>query len=187
MIDEAKIAFREIRKKLPLTATVVILIKTLQKTAFNKKKDEVEKQFLPIIHIYRHLLEKISKKEAIEVAGNIIVECGVLDISKSLPKLKKGEGLKEYLNLLKNSKYFRYSDYSIVEENDEEAKIIVKRCAYCNLFNKYNISELSPYLCKSDEVFFEKYNPNLSFILKKSIAKGDEFCEEIYRWRSSKV
>ena len=183
MLREALVAFDEISKQLGVKKAVMILSKTFIR--YIKKRsveDEIERQFLPLIYIHRYIMEKEGIDRAIQISGRIIVRCGAIDISRNIPKLKRGDGLKDYIEKLRRSKYFKYSKYHIVEQGKNFAKIIVKDCAYCNLFKKYGIEYLSPYLCMSDKEFFSKYHPKLKFILNKSIANGDEYCEEVYKW-----
>jgi hypothetical protein len=144
--------------------------------------NEVEMQFLPFIFLYKDLKKYLGKDKAVEVGGEIIARCGALDINLTIPKLRSNERMKDYINYLKNSKYFKYSDYNIIEESEDEVRIKVTKCIYCELFKKYEIFELAPYLCKSDEIFFSTYHPKIELILRRTIARGSKFCDEVYRW-----
>jgi len=183
VLREAIVAFDEISKQLGMRKAVLILSRTFIRYMKNRGvEDEIERQFLPLIYIHRDILREEGMDRAISISGRIIVRCGSIDISKNIPKLKRNDGLKDYIEKLRRSKYFKHSEYHIVEQRKNFVKIIVKNCVYCNLFKRYGIEYLSPYLCMSDKEFFSKYHPKLKFILNKSIANGDEYCEEVYKW-----
>lgn len=191
---QCKIAFNNIRKHFrfgkSLFLLIIIVYKSLIYYVFNyldknEKKINVELQLIPFIFLYSHLKKNLNPDKAKEIGGEILARCGALDIKLTIPNLRKNENLSDYINYLKKSKYFKLSSYNIIKEDVKEVKIKVTKCIYCELLKKYGVFELAEYLCKSDELFFKNYHPNIKFILNGSIAKGDKFCDETYKWNNS--
>lgn len=188
-LKEANIAFTELKEHTSWFTAVLLLLKTgyhiIANRLFGKEKsvNDIEEQFLPFIFLYRELKKNVDTKSAREIGGKIVAQSGVLDLTLTFPALQPDATLNDYLDVLKTSKYFQYSDYSIVDQTEDKVEIRVDRCGYCDVLAKYNMMELAPYVCESDKMFFEEYHPRLEFELKRSIASGDECCEEIYRWK----
>jgi hypothetical protein len=186
-LKQAKIAFTEIKKHLGFFISTYLILKMILKstikTKYYSESKEIEKQILPFIILYKDLEKRLDKKLVNKIGKEILTQCCVLDLILTFPKLNPNNGsLKEYLEILKNSKYFSYSNYKIVEESCDKARLIVTKCGYCEVLKKYELMELAPCLCKSDIIFFETYHPKLKFILEESIAKGDRTCKETYLW-----
>lgn len=193
---QGKIAFKELRKQLGFFSSLFLLYKMVykflnykilyrSKKIYNNKL--VELQLLPFIFLYADLKRSLDLNLAIETGGEILAKCGALDIALTLNKFHPDESLADYIRYLKKSKYFKQSRYHIVKEDNFEVKIKVTKCVYCELLKKHEIFELAPYLCKSDEIFFKNYHPNIKFILKSSIARGDKFCDETYQWKNNRL
>jgi len=194
-ILQTKISYIQLRKHLSILFTIFLLFKMFCKTIvyyisirLNRRKDnELVSNLMPFIFLYNDLKRYTRKDLGIKIGGNILTQCSVLDVSLTIPKLGSKAILTDFISLLKQSKYFKYSDYKIVKEEKYEVKIVVTKCIYCELLRQFNISELAPYLCKSDEIFLKNYHPKIRFILKSSIAKGDKYCDETYQWINSKI
>ncbi len=193
---QGKIAFKELRRQLGFFSSLLLLYEMVynslnynilhhSKKICNNKL--VELQILPFIFLYADLKKSLDSNLAIEIGGEILAKCGALDIALTLTKLRSDESLADYIRYLKKSKYFKQSSYHIIKEDNYEAKIKVTKCVYCELLKKHEMFELAPYLCKSDEIFFKNYHPNVKFILKSSIARGDKFCDETYQWKNNRL
>ena len=190
-LQQGTIAFLEVKKEMKMHSAFLILCKMTIKTCVYPERNllfkahryaSIERQFLPLIILYHDLKQCVDDKVALRICGAIIAKCGDVDIGFSLPPLQPDDDLSEFLTHLQQSKYFSISDYEVMEQDTYEVKIKVTTCGYCELLKRYNVFELAPFLCKSDEIFFSQYHPKLKFILKTSIAEGSKTCNEVYQW-----
>lgn len=139
------------------------------------------------IVIYRALLERMDKDEALKVVKKTIQESAIMQLYSLIPKIKREKILSIAKSKEEREKIltdivekFPNTDWELVEASETKFAYRILRCRLVELVNQTGHPELSDAFCPGDAIYFERYQPEIAFSRPKTIGYGDDCCEFIF-------
>jgi len=138
------------------------------------------------ILMYRSLLKRMDKEKAINLVKELIIEAAMMQLYSLIPKISADDALtksQEEINdlLTEIVEKFPNTDWERIESKGISFAYRITRCRLVELVNDLGLPELQDAFCPGDELYFEKFQPDINFSRPKNIGmQGDKCCDFIF-------
>ena len=77
-------------------------------------------------------------------------------------------------------RWYIFFTVSVVKETEDQIKLRVDNCPFCEVIRFLGYKELAPYVCMADWQLAKQNFDNWGFDRSNEIGKGDSFCDTTY-------
>lgn len=190
---EYRVGFRVIKDKtgfLPSLKSVIPAIFKSLKVNYTtyeslddneKKKSIIKNRFKLLAFLYEGLQKKYGAERTNEIMREVLMKGGEAFFRGFTP-LCPGDNLMKFANIYKD---FEQNNivFHVIEETEKRFEVIIKRCLIYEAFNELGLGDLTRWMCDIAAVYFSGYHPKVEYMKDRMIARGDDFCHEIFLWK----
>lgn len=191
---EYRASFRVLSRKIGLWSTIRISLISMKKSRTvtfkgsnvndkpKMKKIMLKNHFKLLAKLYEELLKRYGEEKTLNIMQALLIECGPI-FMRGFKSLGPDENLKDFIPIYKEFESQNLM-FDVIEESDSHFEIRVKRCLIYEAFKELGLESITQWMCDVAFLYFSNYHPKMKYFKDKMIAKGDEYCHEVFTWQN---
>lgn len=188
---EYRASFRILKSEIGLFLTMKISLSAVlsvrkmifeinEEDKLDQKKNILKNHFALLAVLYEKLIEKFGDERTQKIMHRLLVECGPI-FMRGFTQLDQNEDLRDFISIYKKFECQNLL-FEILEESPSRFEIKVTRCLIYEAFKELGLAEITKWMCDIAFDYFGNYHPNMKYSKDKMLARGDNYCHEVFIW-----
>ncbi len=158
----------------------------------SKNEKLSQRQMTPVVILYKILVEEegLNSEEAVTFLKKLTQKAAIAFLKFNVPLIKKKKWQNKAINIQKRffkrlKKRFFNATADLEIKEDKKILMTVTNCHFATYAKELNVIELGPLFCAADKLFFDRYQPDVTFHRTQTLMSDNRPCDFSFEWKEN--